>query len=190
MTITIDAPRHTNGAHAERKVAPFSPALRYQLEPETETGRKLVALAEELAAEFSMRAADHDREATYPFEAIDELKARGYFAAQVPGQFGGLSVGSVAAGAVLTMPAVLMVEGREAYASMSSDAVLCLVLLGLSPQASPTRHVSGLSASRGRSRPRWSPTSFPPSACSCRGLSSANSRAWARSPAPRSSWPV
>src|SRR6185312_4649782 len=37
---------------------------------------------------------EHDRDGTYPFEAIDALKAAGYFAAPVPVELGGLGVTS------------------------------------------------------------------------------------------------
>src|SRR5437764_10427975 len=39
-------------------------------------------------------AAQHDRDGTYPFEAIDALTAAGYFAAPVPVELGGLGVSS------------------------------------------------------------------------------------------------
>jgi alkylation response protein AidB-like acyl-CoA dehydrogenase len=61
----------------------------------TDAGARLVAIAEDLAGRFAARAADHDRDGTYPFEAIDALKAAGYFAAPVPVELGGLGVSSV-----------------------------------------------------------------------------------------------
>jgi alkylation response protein AidB-like acyl-CoA dehydrogenase len=54
----------------------------------------LVAIAEELSEELAARAAEHDRDASYPFEAIDALKALGYFAAPIPVELGGLGVSS------------------------------------------------------------------------------------------------
>jgi alkylation response protein AidB-like acyl-CoA dehydrogenase len=60
----------------------------------TEPGVRLVAIAEELAEQLEARASEHDREATYPFEAIDALKSAGYFAAPVPVELGGLGVSS------------------------------------------------------------------------------------------------
>jgi alkylation response protein AidB-like acyl-CoA dehydrogenase len=65
-----------------------------ELTAHTEAGARLVTLAEELAGRFAARAADHDREGTYPFEAIDALKRAGYFAAPVPVELGGLGVSS------------------------------------------------------------------------------------------------
>jgi alkylation response protein AidB-like acyl-CoA dehydrogenase len=60
----------------------------------TDAGARLVAIAEELAEALAARAAEHDREGSYPFEAIDALKAAGYFAAPVPVELGGLGVSS------------------------------------------------------------------------------------------------
>jgi alkylation response protein AidB-like acyl-CoA dehydrogenase len=66
-----------------------------QLTARTHPGARLVAIAEELSARLADRAAEHDRDGTYPFEAIDALKAAGYFAAPVPVDLGGLGVSSV-----------------------------------------------------------------------------------------------
>jgi alkylation response protein AidB-like acyl-CoA dehydrogenase len=66
-----------------------------ELTAQTGAGARLVTIAEELARRFAIRAADHDRDGTYPFEAIEALKAAGYFAAPVPVEFGGLGVASV-----------------------------------------------------------------------------------------------
>src|SRR5438270_13714145 len=65
-----------------------------ELTAHTSAGARLVATAEELSAELAARAAEHDRDGTYPFEAIDALKAAGYFAAPVPIDLGGLGVSS------------------------------------------------------------------------------------------------
>ena len=65
-----------------------------ELTAHTDAGARLVAIAEDLAEDLAARAAEHDREATYPFEAIDALKAAGYFAAPVPLELGGLGVSS------------------------------------------------------------------------------------------------
>jgi alkylation response protein AidB-like acyl-CoA dehydrogenase len=65
-----------------------------ELTARTEAGARLVAIAEELAEDLAARAAEHDREGTYPFEAIDALKAAGYFAAPIPVELGGLGVSS------------------------------------------------------------------------------------------------
>ena len=65
-----------------------------ELTARTEAGTRLVAIAEELSPRLAARAAEHDRDGSYPFEAIDALKAAGYFAAPVPVELGGLGVSS------------------------------------------------------------------------------------------------
>ena len=65
-----------------------------ELTAHTEPGARLVAIAEELSPQLAARAAEHDRDGSYPFEAIDALKAVGYFTAPVPVELGGLSVSS------------------------------------------------------------------------------------------------
>ena len=61
----------------------------------TEAGKELVALAEALAAEIAPRAAEHDRNRSFPFESFAVLKERGYFTAPIPQDLGGLGVASV-----------------------------------------------------------------------------------------------
>jgi alkylation response protein AidB-like acyl-CoA dehydrogenase len=65
-----------------------------ELSAHTDAGARLGAIAEELAVALAARAAEHDREGSYPFEAIDALKAAGYFVAPVPVELGGLGVSS------------------------------------------------------------------------------------------------
>src|SRR4051812_1606186 len=65
-----------------------------ELTAHTDTGARLVASAERLAEDLATRATEHDRDGSYPFEAIDALKAAGYFAAPVPVALGGLGVSS------------------------------------------------------------------------------------------------
>jgi len=65
-----------------------------ELTAHTQAGARLVAVAEELSRELASRAAEHDRVGTYPFEAIEALKAVGYFTAPVPVELGGLGVSS------------------------------------------------------------------------------------------------
>jgi alkylation response protein AidB-like acyl-CoA dehydrogenase len=65
-----------------------------ELTAHTASGARLVSIAEELSEELAARAAEHDREGTYPLEAIEALKAAGYFAAPVPVELGGLGVSS------------------------------------------------------------------------------------------------
>jgi len=65
-----------------------------ELTAHTDAGARLVAIAGQLSPQLAARAAEHDRDGTYPFEAIDALKAAGYFAAPVPVELGGLGVSS------------------------------------------------------------------------------------------------
>src|SRR3989440_4967799 len=65
-----------------------------ELTAHTNAGARLVTIAEELSPRLAARAAAHDRDGSYPFEAIDALKGAGYFAAPVPVELGGLGVSS------------------------------------------------------------------------------------------------
>jgi alkylation response protein AidB-like acyl-CoA dehydrogenase len=65
-----------------------------ELTAHTDAGARLVAIAEQLCERLAARAAEHDRDGSYPYEAIDALKAAGYFAAPVPVELGGLGVSS------------------------------------------------------------------------------------------------
>src|SRR5262245_63487912 len=65
-----------------------------ELTARTEAGERLVGIAETLSHQLSARAAEHDRDGSYPYEAIDALMAAGYFAAPVPEELGGLGVAS------------------------------------------------------------------------------------------------
>jgi alkylation response protein AidB-like acyl-CoA dehydrogenase len=65
-----------------------------ELTAHTDAGARLVAVAEALSEDLAARAGEHDRDGSYPFEAIDALKAAGYFAAPVPVELGGLGVSS------------------------------------------------------------------------------------------------
>ena len=54
----------------------------------------MVELAEKHAADFTARAAEHDREGTFPFENIAAMKKSGLAAAAVLKEFGGMGVTS------------------------------------------------------------------------------------------------
>ena len=69
--------------------------MNFQLQPVTEPGRRFVELAERHAVDFAARADEHDRNGTFPFENIEDLKGSGAMAATVPVEFGGLGVESV-----------------------------------------------------------------------------------------------
>jgi alkylation response protein AidB-like acyl-CoA dehydrogenase len=104
-----------------------------ELAARTDAGARLVAVAEELSNDLAARAPEHDRDGTYPFEAIDALWAAGYFAAPVPVDLGGLGVSSaydlvvassrlargdasVAIGVNMHLVAVLNMERRRSMA--------------------------------------------------------------------------
>ena len=104
-----------------------------ELTARSDAGARLVATAEELSERLAERAAEHDRDGSYPFEAIDALKAAGYFAAPVPVELGGLGVSSahdlvvassrlargdasVAIGVNMHLVAVLNIERRRQVA--------------------------------------------------------------------------
>src|SRR5687768_5190946 len=65
-----------------------------ELTAHSHAGARFVAIAEDLSEGLAAHAAEHDRDGTFPFEAIDALKAAGYFAAPVPVELGGLGVAS------------------------------------------------------------------------------------------------
>lgn len=56
----------------------------------SDKSKKLIALAAELASDFSTRAAEHDRNNSFPFENIAKLKETGYSALVIPEANGGL----------------------------------------------------------------------------------------------------
>ena len=66
-----------------------------ELTARTDPGARLVALAERLASEIAPRAADHDRDGSFPFDSLASVKQSGYLAAPIPEQLGGLGVASV-----------------------------------------------------------------------------------------------
>jgi alkylation response protein AidB-like acyl-CoA dehydrogenase len=86
-----DRPSLGHGTHDERI---GDSAMPIELTAHSDAGARLVALAEELSEQLAAGAAEHDRDGSYPFEAIDALKAACYFAAPVPVELGGLGVSS------------------------------------------------------------------------------------------------
>src|SRR4051812_47848029 len=66
-----------------------------ELTATTETGARLVQIAETLAQELAVGAAAHDRDGSFPHAGVDALKRAGYFTAPIPVEFGGLGVTSV-----------------------------------------------------------------------------------------------
>jgi alkylation response protein AidB-like acyl-CoA dehydrogenase len=70
-------------------------AMNFELQPITEPGVRLVALAEAHAQDFATRAEQHDRDGSFPFENITAMTKSGVMAACVPQELGGLGVESV-----------------------------------------------------------------------------------------------
>ena len=66
-----------------------------ELTATTPSGARLGRLAEALGDELAERAAEHDRDASFPHASIDALKREHYFAAPIPAAHGGLDVTSV-----------------------------------------------------------------------------------------------
>src|ERR687898_1967726 len=54
---------------------------------------ELVALAARLADEFAERAAEHDRDGSFPFENYERMREEGYLGLTVPGELGGMGAG-------------------------------------------------------------------------------------------------
>jgi len=69
--------------------------MSLDLTAKTENGARLVALAERLAEEIAPHAARHDRDASFPFDSFEAVKASGYFLAPIPEELGGLGVVSL-----------------------------------------------------------------------------------------------
>ncbi|MCH8009611.1 MAG: acyl-CoA/acyl-ACP dehydrogenase, partial [Chloroflexi bacterium] len=66
-----------------------------ELQALTEPGRRLVALAEEHAADFATRAEQHDREGSFPKENFEAMRESGMLMASLPEEYGGMGVDSL-----------------------------------------------------------------------------------------------
>lgn len=69
--------------------------MDFELQPYTDAGRAFVELAEKHALEAQDRAVEHDRDATFPVEAIAAMKESGFTKAPLPVEHGGLGLTSV-----------------------------------------------------------------------------------------------
>ena len=66
-----------------------------KIKARTDRGVALVAMAEEFAEDFAQRAAEHDADASFPFENLESLRESGFLYASVPVELGGMGVESV-----------------------------------------------------------------------------------------------
>ena len=57
--------------------------------PKTDAQRTLLATAEAIAEQIASTAPAHDRDASFPFEHFEAMRAAGYLGAAVPREFGG-----------------------------------------------------------------------------------------------------
>ena len=62
-------------------------------DPGVRSASDLIATARTLAADFATRAGDHDRDATFPFENFEALRAAGLLNLTVPREDGGEGAG-------------------------------------------------------------------------------------------------
>jgi alkylation response protein AidB-like acyl-CoA dehydrogenase len=69
--------------------------MNNELQAATEPGRKFVELAEVHAADFAMRADQHDRDGTFPSENVEAMRDSGFLAGPVPLPLGGMGVESL-----------------------------------------------------------------------------------------------
>ena len=69
--------------------------MDFALQPLTPSGKRFVTLAAQHAADFATRAAEHDRDGSFPLDHITAMQRSGAMAACVPEELGGLGVKSV-----------------------------------------------------------------------------------------------
>lgn len=67
----------------------MNPVFSTHSEAQAQRLARFIALADDLAQRFAARAADHDRERTFPFENYADLHSSGYLALTVPADYGG-----------------------------------------------------------------------------------------------------
>jgi alkylation response protein AidB-like acyl-CoA dehydrogenase len=83
-------------------------------QPLTPRQRELLALTGSLADRFAGRAAEHDRDATFPFENYDDMREAGYLGLTVPEELGGR--GATLLELILCQERLAMGDGATALA--------------------------------------------------------------------------
>jgi alkylation response protein AidB-like acyl-CoA dehydrogenase len=68
--------------------------MDFHIQPITKAGQKFCELAELHATEAAEKAAEHDREGTFPVEVFGSMKESGFLKSTVPEEFGGLGLAS------------------------------------------------------------------------------------------------
>ncbi len=84
------------------------------MNPRTDRQAALLDVAQRLAERFRAHAAEHDRDASFPFEHFDAMREAGYLAASVPQEYGGGGHGL--ADIVLAQLALAQGDGSTALA--------------------------------------------------------------------------
>ncbi|MCC7371143.1 MAG: acyl-CoA/acyl-ACP dehydrogenase [Chloroflexi bacterium] len=84
--MSTDAPARPTDSDFDGDLDLQSRPLPY---PKTDRQAEFMALAERLAVGASQRAAEHDRDGSFPFETFDEIRGSGYLALTVPEELGG-----------------------------------------------------------------------------------------------------
>lgn len=75
----------------------------YVAYPQTERQRRLIELAHPLAIRLAERAEAHDRDASFPFENIEDLRASGLLGLTAPERYGGLGANELEFALVLEL---------------------------------------------------------------------------------------
>ena len=98
------------------------------VEPKTDRQADLVARARSLAAQFAVRAAEHDRAGTFPYEHFEAARRAGYTAASVPAEYGGGGYG-------LDDVALAQIELAKGDGSTALGLAMHLMMCGTEGQA-------------------------------------------------------
>ncbi|MYE32732.1 MAG: acyl-CoA dehydrogenase [Chloroflexi bacterium] len=98
------------------------------MEPKTERQADLVARARSLAAQFAVRAAEHDRAGSFPYDHFEAARRTGYTAASVPESYGGGGYG-------LDDVALAQIELAKGDGSTALGLAMHLMMCGTEGQA-------------------------------------------------------